>query len=315
MKLIDLFKELPVPTEKKEEFTALPIDENSNHKIGKNIDGKPSILIYVDEKTDEIIPNTVLKNISIYYDMNCSVNLENKIQNKVFTVITFTGEDESLYESFLRVSEILIQTIGINPKRKDVSTIVKKFIKLFKNISDSPLKSIQGLWAELFIISLAKDTKKYIDAWHITPEDKYDFNFGKKRIEVKSSSNRKREHYFSLGQIEEFDNTEILFCSLFVEKSPGGKSIEDLINEIKKKVKGNFDCLEKLFFICYRVLGNSLDDSFKIRFDTQIAKHSLKIYALEDVPKIKRKDLQKGIIDIKLKISLENINSITYSFT
>lgn len=309
-KLIDQFNTLPLPDTNKAQFSALPIKTSSGHRIGKTKDGEPCILLKVrDKKSDEYYANTKLKNIKVWFDIECTISIGKKHENKTFTVINFSGEDESLYHSFLRVAEILLEELGDNPSKKEVSKVVNTFIRLFKNISDFPQKTIQGLWAELFLISQSKKVEELIKSWHVKIEDKHDFNLGKVRIEAKSSSKRKREHYFSLEQLDTILNSEIYVASLFVERSDYGKSMEELVEEIKQKIKGKYELLEKIYLICYKTLGNSLDMSFRMKFDHRLAKDSLKFYDIKEIPKLVRKNLPSAIVDIKLLVNLDKVKA------
>lgn len=61
--------------------------------------------------------------------------------------------------------------------------------------------SIQGLWAELFVISIASNPEYLLKAWHSSLNDVYDFNDGIDKIEVKSTSKSHRIHKFSYDQL------------------------------------------------------------------------------------------------------------------
>lgn len=310
-KLIEIFKKLPVPElEKGAEFSAAPIRGNGNHRIGKDVNGCPTLLISIkDSDSDKLLPNIKLKNIRVMYDQECRIRYENKVEEGIFTILTFTGSDTSLYDSFLRFCDILLDSIKKNPDRESVAKILDRCVKLFKDITNPPLKSIHGLWAELFFMTLAKDKVKIIKSWHINPEDKWDFTLGKIRYEIKSSSNRKRQHFFSHEQLRALSNAELFIVSIFTERTGTGKSIGDLVEELKKLLANHVDLVEKIYTICYKILGNSLDDSFKLKFDMQLAKSSIKAYHLDSIPKIPSESIPPQISDLKYKIDLEGVET------
>lgn len=306
-KLIELFKELPLP-KPNTEFSAVPAGKNCQHKIGKDINGCPTLLIAIKKSNSTtLIPNINLKNIKVTHDLECRITHKNKTENGEFTIVTFTGSDTNLYNSFLRFCEVILDSLKDNANRESVAKILDRCVKLFKDISKPPIKSIHGLWAELFFITLCKDKIKMIKSWHINPEDKWDFNLGYIRYEIKSASNRKRQHFFSHEQLREIEGSNITIISIFAEEAGAGKSIDDLVNDLKKTLKKRTDLIEKLYTICYKTLGNSLDNSFKIKFDTVLAKSSIKAYNLEVIPKISNKDIPPQITEIKYKIDLEGI--------
>ena len=70
---------------------------------------------------------------------------------------------------------------------KDLKIEIEKLINLFTKFSKPALKTIQGLWAELLIIEQSKNPDYLIQSWHSSTTDKYDFNDGIDKIEVKST--------------------------------------------------------------------------------------------------------------------------------
>lgn len=72
---------------------------------------------------------------------------------------------------------------------------MNQLIELFRAIAKPARKSLQGLWAELFLISQACQPAILVDAWHTAPEDSYDFAVDNQRIEVKSFSGQICQHH------------------------------------------------------------------------------------------------------------------------
>ena len=91
------------------------------------------------------------------------------------------------------------------------------------------------------MISESKDPTHLVRCWHSIPEEKFDFNNGEERIEVKSSSNALRIHNFSLDQLHSPTDTRTVIASVFVRQASMGKGITTLSNEIsstKSKAAG-----------------------------------------------------------------------------
>src|SRR5690606_41943677 len=91
---------------------------------------------------------------------------------QTFTVITFRCKDRNLQEYFLRISESLVKTVGQNPTQQQVIDSLKKFVEVFKTLTDSPTNTVNGLWAELFLIENSTNPKELINYWHNIPEEK-----------------------------------------------------------------------------------------------------------------------------------------------
>ena len=85
-------------------------------------------------------------------------------------------------------------------------------------MTDSPTNTVNGLWSELFLIENSTNPKELINYWHNLPEEKFDFNAGKERIEVKSSSSFERKHIFSAEQLNPPSDTQVLIASVFLKQ-------------------------------------------------------------------------------------------------
>lgn len=72
---------------------------------------------------------------------------------------------------------------------------MNQLIELFRAIAKPARKSLQGLWAELFLISRAHQPAILVNAWHTVVEDRYGFAVDNQRIEVKGFSGQIRQHY------------------------------------------------------------------------------------------------------------------------
>ena len=105
---------------------------------------------------------------------------------------------------------------------------MSRLIELFRAMSEPPRKSVQGLWAELFVISRSHHPSILIDAWHTMIEDQYDFAMGNQRIEIKSFSGDVRNHHFSLEQLHPPTGVIALVGSILVARSQAGESLHDL---------------------------------------------------------------------------------------
>ena len=310
MKLFQIYGSLPLPKANNElVFSASPIKGFRNHRIAKDILGSPCLLIQVSDEYEyhKNIVNQKLYNLDIKHNLECKVLNEKGIQRKaIYTVLRFTGEQE-LKEHFINVSEILIQSIGEKPTVIDLKKAINKFIELFRVLNEPPKKSIQGLWAELFVIYCSKEPKKMIEAWHNLPEEKFDFNLDKERIEVKSVSSRVRTHHFSLEQLSPPPNVDVFVVSLFVQEITGGVGVTEMVMKITKKIKSFPTLIEKLNMVVFATLGSDMSkirDSF---FDFELAKESLKVFNSSHIPSINPQLIPTEISNVKFRVSLENV--------
>src|SRR6202023_2640905 len=92
---------------------------------------------------------------------------------------------------------------------------------------------------ELFLIRTSTDPRVVAAAWHKGAEEHFDFAAGPQRIEVKSSSNRRREHHFSLAQLSSAGSSRVIVASIFVERAGGGVSLGRLFDETRQLLLGD----------------------------------------------------------------------------
>lgn len=162
---------------------------------------------------------------------------------------------------------------------------------------------MQGLWAELFLISRAYDAVTSVMAWHLNPEDRYDLSAGDQRVEVKSAIGRVRQHYFSLEQLRPPMGTTLLIASMFVERTGAGLSVLELANQIRARVSNNPDALLRIDQVIGLTLGENWRYASEERFDQALAQTSLTFFEAEVVPALEW-DIPPGISEVRFKADL-----------
>lgn len=312
MNLISLYDSLSLPVSGNGIiFNAIPIPDFSSFRMAVDIEGNPVLLLSVVKVVKDVtVRNFKLKYISLQQDVECKVTDAGKISFETFTVITFTGEDRSLQEYFFRVSETFIKGLGNKPTQRQAIDSLNRFIELFRSLGDIPSNTVQGLWAELFLIESSRGLKSLLNYWHNLPEEKFDFNSGTEKIEVKSSSRLERVHTFSSEQLSPQPESRILIASIFLKQHSEGISIQQLSENITTKISGDLTLIEKLTAIIFKTLGNSLEQAIKIKFDYNLAKNSLRFYRQEDISSICEAHIPSEVSDVSYKSDLTNINPI-----
>lgn len=308
----EIYENLPLPKNQNlHSYSAKAIKGFENHRIGKNYLDNPSLLIFVSEQEkDFFIANQSLFNITISHNLKCEIEFDNKTIQNNFSVVSYTGQDSDIKDIFLSTSQILVKSLGQKPSNSKIKFVVGKFIELFKSLKEVPKKSLQGLWAELFVIEQSKQPEKLIIGWHSIPEEKFDFSFGKLRLEVKSSSTEIRVHHFSFSQLNPINNTEIIIASILVNINAGGISLEEILERINNRLNNYPKQKEKLNLLVYSVLGTDIDKINEVKFDYQLAQESFKFYSSTEIPKIKNKDIPKEVSNVKFISNLLNSKSI-----
>lgn len=312
MNLISLFDSLSIPTPGINRiFNATPIPDFPSFRIAVDTDGNPVLLISVLKVMESVsVKNFKLKYLSLQQDIECKVSdaENNKLEN--FTVITFTGEDRSLQEYFFRVSETFIIGLGNKPTQRQAVDSFNRFIELFRSLADIPSNTVQGLWSEMFLIESSRDIKRLLNYWHNLPDEKFDFNSGAEKVEVKSSSRLERIHTFSSHQLNPLPGSNILIASIFLKQHSEGISIQQLSESIAAKIAGDLVLNEKLNTIIFKTLGSSLEQAIKMKFDYSLAKDSLRFYHQEDISSIREAHIPTEVSDVSYKSDLTKINPV-----
>lgn len=308
MNLIKLFDTLSIPENDTKVFNAIAIPEYPEFRIAIDFEGNAILLLSVTKRIKDIsFKNFRLKYLQLEQNLECKISENGASRLQTFTVITFRSLDRDFQGYFLKIAETLIRTIGTNPTQQQVIDSLKRFIEIFKLLTDTPTNTVNGLWAELFLIDNASIPQTLLEYWHSIPEEKFDFNAGTERIEVKSSSCFERKHLFSLDQLNPPLKTQVLIASMFLKQHNSGQSIQHIINSIIAKTNHQFETSYKLNQIVSRTLGSSLEQSIGIKFDYEIARKSLCLYRHQDVFKIEKQTVPNEVSEVKFISDLSTI--------
>lgn len=289
-------------------FSAKSLPFNINHKIGIDRNGYP--LFFVECIDFEVTPNIDLELISVQFNRLCRLTDENGSSEGRYTIISLKTINPDFLRYFIDVTCLILQRMSNKPSHKEVTSELTKLIELFKVFSKPSRKTIQGLWAELFVIEHSKDPVYMLQSWHVSPEDKYDFNDGIDKIEVKCTSNTIRIHRFSYEQLIPNNNSQLLVVSVITNRCGKGKNIFDLKDSILKKVH---DLKLQLFLneMIASTLGNDFDKAFEYYFDYQMAIDKLSFYDFKSIPCIPVDAIPSELSNIKFDCDLTNIDVVS----
>lgn len=267
-------------------FAAVPFPEHPSHRVAVNTAGDATILICTrpEPASPALIPVRT-QNIEVAFSSPYRVRYPSgESQDEVFTAVTCLSPDPPVVRYFFNLLGALIDTLGANPGIAEVDAAVRSASQLFQALVLPATKAVQGIWAELLILTSSQDVARAASAWHSVPEERYDFAIGPDRLEVKSSGYRQRIHHFSLEQLVPPAGADLWIASLFVERSSGGLTLEALLAE----VGGSVDAGEN-FRIRRHVaetLGASFGNALEMGFDRQLAVESLRYYPSGLIPRV-----------------------------
>ena len=299
-----LFNKLTTPdSNNKDEYKSSKIP-NTNHIIGKNFEGLPSILIKTKDQ-ESIVSNYKGANILLRFNENCKIH-EDKTSS-MFTILSCRSDDELTIKMFLDICETTIPQLNNEPSAEEIKKITNVIIELFREISDKK-RSIIGLWGELFLISSSSNKEKTLQAWHENPTDKYYFFDDNQALEVKCTSKTDRIHKFQHDQLLS-EIKDHYIASIMVSENPNdGSSVLDLYEDIKKN-KLPVNLINKLKKNFYRVVGsNPKEDLNEFKFDIDYSKKNVMYYKLKDISTLVNED--DSVTDISYKIDLSRKKNV-----
>lgn len=278
------------------------------HKIGVSSEGYPMFFIQASG-TDKTL-DIALEYIKVLFNRTCRLIENDEIREMdSYTIISMSASNIDYQKYFIDVVCILLHELSGNVTIKVLKTELMKIANLFSNLNKPSKKTLQGLWAELFIIEQAKNPEYLLMSWHTLPNDKFDFNDGKDKIEVKSTKTVRRVHKFSLEQLHPNINSNLIIASVFVIETGHGKTIFDLKDSICKKVS-NFELQYRLNEVIVQTLGCDFDKVNDISFDYQQAFDTLAFYDFQDIPSIAAENIPKSLSNIHFDCDLSAVRTI-----
>jgi len=312
MNLVELYDTLVIPDEDNQKaFNAIPIPDFPNFRVAIDIEGNPVLLLSVANRLRNIsLKNFRLKYLQLLQNIECKISENGKESFQTFTVVTFTSADRHMREYFLRVAESFVKALNIKPTQEQVVETINKFIEVFRSLNDTPTNTVHGLWTELFLIESSTNPKALLNYWHNIPEEKFDFNSGAEKIEVKSNSNFERIHTFASEQLNPPTDAQVLIASLFIRQHSSGQSIQHLVDSITSKIQHDIELTDKLHNVIFKTLANSLEQSIRIKFDYSIAIDSLQFYRHQEIHKIERENIPNKVFEVRYKSDLSLTNPI-----
>ena len=305
-----IFQDLKNESPKNDEsFAVAKLPSIKNHKIGISQTGQPMFFIECDERTKSKALDTNLEFISVQFNRQCQlINNNGKIEKGIYTIISLKPDSDYLQEYFLKVVFVLVKSLTGKPLLKNLKFEIEKLISLFTKFSKPSLNTIQGLWAELLIIEQSKNPDYLIKSWHNSNSDKYDFNDGDNKIEVKSTTKSRRIHNFSLEQLIPNANSKLIVSSIMTIETGTGTSIFDLVELIESKLNDQI-LIFRINEMLAITLGEDFEKAFDIFFDYKFSVDSIQHYESVDIPTINIGIIPSNILNVRFDCDLTDVKT------
>jgi hypothetical protein len=280
-------------------YFAFKIEASSRNYIAKSEQGHPVLLIETCLPVGAYPASLKLENLIVVHGYAGTMRTPEGEVAGVFSIVECRVTDDALTCSFLRLSSHLLSGLPELPEPRAVAIEVGKLVQIFQALRLPPAKSVQGLWAELFVLANSPDLHKWATAWHDDPMERYDFAMQRLRVEVKSTGNRMRRHHFSHEQLHPPSDIELWIASVFVERSTAGTDCLELLRRIQARVRCDvgFEIESKVI----RTLGADYSKAGAFTFDDELAEGSLSFIPVNSIPRIPD-DLPEGVSELQYRV-------------
>lgn len=282
------------------------VKNGSDIFVGISPEGYPAILLMVEDNSIDNYDSISLNGIKTEFKIKCNYSFNKKgLKQATFNIVMCTDENTNMQDFFFNFFERFFQrkkTVSTSQLKKEIDFIRE----LFAHKKKPALKTIMGLWSELFIIYLSSNTQLWAEHWHTKPRSTFDFKFSRVGIDVKSFGGHEREHYFQIEQLNNVSVEQTLILSMCLKESDynEGLSVFDLFNSIVKKIDDEklIKKIEKLIFL----IGGEENTDTK-RFNENIAHDTLVILNGSEIPSLDPINTPPLVSEIKFKSNCSNL--------
>lgn len=250
--------------------------------------------------------------LSLSLGVTCTLAIPHKHQViGRFDVLRCETSDAATLEPFVLFADALVAQAADQALAPEVlPALFRGLSRIFQASPDLDLLSArQGLWGELFLIRHLGGPQHWMRFWHSDPYRRWDFSYGSRRIEVKTSREVGRIHTFAHRQLFASSEDQVAIASLLLQANEYGLSLRRLIDETRRVMGSEINDLLKLE-ASVRVAGMALPTDEGPAFDESAAERSLLWYWATDVPRFTRPE-PAGVTDTHYRVDLSGTATIS----
>lgn len=293
-------------------FAVKPVPGYQTYFLGKDSNGKACLLVGTSDACGRVQPPIQLETLDAQFELGCRVTKPSGDSNEGrFTVVRCRSSEHETIRYFLSVCNIIIHHLGDAPSRSALASAIQRLVSIFQSMRRPPVRSLNGLFGELFLISRSRNPARAVAAWRTSNNARFDFSVGDIRLDVKTCAGRLRQHTFTFDQCNPPSGTQAVVASLMVEQVPNGTTLADLIVMIEYQV-GVEDLLLKLHALVAATMGTSLASSLDVPFDHRVAESTLRFFDLRAIPAVRGKQ-SPGVSDVRFISNLSGCDPLAVS--
>jgi hypothetical protein len=274
--------------------------------IARDSDG--NALLLVEARFDENLPPPILLR---YFEFepwrSCTViEADGPARRFDVSLLKCTAPEPELQDYFFRASASILADLPVDVGVGDVGRAVDRLASLFRGLSLSPNRSLQGLWAELFLLSRAHDIPRAAASWQSLSHSLIDFAAGLQGIEVKSSSGEARRHRFKLRQLQPREGHTWYVASLVLRQSASGTSLLDLWDLIEQRLESSPIARQRIASIIASAAGEDWRSAESFRCDEAAAAESIVLFDTTTIPRVGDSGPPE-VTDVEFSVDFANI--------
>lgn len=247
-------------------------------------------------------PPISLQHLSVEFGIRFRVRAPSGVVEDDFVVVSLRGDDIGLAEAFCLAAEALVAALPEAPSASDIEKAIREFVEVLSALSLPSSRAVAGLWAELWLMSVASDPHAAVTAWHRDPADRFDFSFAGHFVEVKATEREERSHDFSYEQLRRSD-APVRVASLRLRRAQGGKSVADLVATLQNGLKT--ELRTRLVKNVFGAIGSAVSEASDVRFDEAFAESNLRVIAADRVPVVVIPD-GSPISSVRFRVNLDD---------
>lgn len=307
--LLEKFRELKARPHTEDGFNVVSISETSPHRLGITPEGYP--IFFIACSSSERVSDIILRLFKVLFNRQCAISdtvTGSDIQD-TFSIIQLSSLNPDFQKYFLEVVYLLLCRLEDKPTVNVLKAEVSKLLSLFTSVKSISREVVRGLWAELILIKQSSTPSYLIRSWHVMPEDKFDFNDGIDKVEVKSTNGSKREHTFALEQLKPNKGSRLLIASMFVSQTGVGKTIFDIVDDISSKIS-DVDVLFKLREETTQTIGTHIEEVSSMFFDENVSLDSLQFFDYTSIPSINTENVPPEVTGVHFRSDLSDVSPV-----
>ena len=264
---------------------------------------RPALLV---ETSNSASREIVRRGLRLQHRASCHVEVGGAASTITASLVACEADDPTLQEAFVSIGEIVLSRLS-SASETEVASILEELVELLERPGEPSREGAIGLFAELLVLSLARDPVAAVRAWRIKAGDRYDLVLGTGRIEVKASGTRQRRHLFALEQCVPDEGSQAFVASTVVLESSGGIGVRELAMRVQALVRAEADLTMKVQRALLSVMG--LPRSGEPMFDEAHAIEKLRWYDLRSIPAVRV--VPDYVDQIRFRVDLEHVEPLT----